>query len=88
MVRRRWKPKNQDQEKCRPLGKASQRGWVCHLRMIFWQKDKLLRFEGGLGPLQDMAVQGKMDWKIESAEKGASRLVLTCQVWGPLSASF
>jgi len=67
--------------------KLPQRGWVCHLRLIFWQKNKLLRFEGGLGPLQGTAVQGKMDWKIESAEKGASRLVLTYQVWGPPSAS-
>ena len=45
-------------------------GGVRHLTVIHVSPGKLIRFEGGLGPLQTMAVAGSMSWKFEPADKG------------------
>ena len=42
---------------------------------------KELRFEGALGPLQTMAAQGRMIWKIEAAESG-NKVTFTYKVFG------
>ena len=56
-------------------------GHVEHLRIIYFSPGKGLRFEGALGPLQTMAVQGRMVWKIEALEIG-SKVSFTYHVFG------
>jgi hypothetical protein len=56
-------------------------GRVEHLRIIYFSPGKELRFDGALGPLQTMAVQGRMIWKIEPAEAG-STITFTYKVFG------
>jgi uncharacterized protein YndB with AHSA1/START domain len=48
------------------------RGGVQHMSVVFASPGKLLRFEGGLGPLQSMAVAGVMTWTFTPAEKGTT----------------
>jgi hypothetical protein len=47
-------------------------GFVRHLTVINAMPGKLLRLEGGLGPLQGMAVSGIMTWTFKPAEKGTT----------------
>lgn len=56
-------------------------GFVEHLRIVYLAPGKEIRFEGGLGPLQTMPVQGRMIWKIEPAE-GGSTISFSYQVFG------
>lgn len=42
-----------------------------HMRVIFAQPPKMLRLNGGLGPLQEFAVTGSMTWTIEAAGGGS-----------------
>lgn len=56
-------------------------GRVEHLRIIYLAPGKELRFDGALGPLQTMAVQGRMVWKIEAMENG-SKVTFTYKVFG------
>lgn len=56
-------------------------GDVEHLRLIFFSPGNELRFDGALGPLQAMAVQGRMLWKIEDHEEG-STITFTYHVFG------
>ena len=56
-------------------------GVVEHLRLIYVAPGSELRFDGALGPLQTMAVQGRMIWKIEPAEHG-SKITFTYHVHG------
>jgi len=56
-------------------------GRVEHLRIIYFSPGKELRFDGALGPLQAMAAQGRMVWKIELAESGNS-VIFTYKVFG------
>ena len=56
-------------------------GNVEHLRIIYFAPGKEVRFDGALGPLQTMAVQGRMIWKIEALEKG-SKVIFTYHVFG------
>lgn len=56
-------------------------GRVEHLRIISFSPGRELRFDGALGPLQAMAVQGRMVWKIEPAESG-STVTFTYKVFG------
>jgi hypothetical protein len=57
-------------------------GRVEHLRIIYLAPGSEIRFEGALGPLQTMAVQGRMIWKIEAAEGGGSKVTFTYHVFG------
>ena len=56
-------------------------GRVEHLRIIYLEPGKEIRFDGALGPLQSMAVDGRMIWKIEPREEG-SRVSFTYKVFG------
>jgi len=56
-------------------------GRVEHLRIIYFSPGKELRFDGALGPLQTMATQGRMIWKIEATENG-STVSFTYRVFG------
>ena len=56
-------------------------GHVEHLRIIYLAPGSEIRFSGALGPLQSMAVDGRMLWKIESTE-GGSRVTFTYHVFG------
>jgi hypothetical protein len=48
------------------------RGSVEHMRVVFAEAGKTLRLDGGLGPLQAMAVTGVLTWTLTPAEKGTS----------------
>ena len=56
-------------------------GRVEHLRLIYFAPDRELRFNGALGPLQTLPVQGRMMWKIEAIESG-SEIRFTYHVFG------
>jgi uncharacterized protein YndB with AHSA1/START domain len=56
-------------------------GFVEHLRIIYLAPGSEIRFDGALGPLQGMAAQGRMIWKIEGLETG-SRVTFTYHVFG------
>lgn len=56
-------------------------GFVEHMRVINAQRGKLLRFDGGLGPLQDMPARSVMD--VSFAPDGAgARVTMTYSVGG------
>jgi uncharacterized protein YndB with AHSA1/START domain len=56
-------------------------GHVEHLRLIYLAPGSEIRFSGALGPLQTMAVDGRMLWNIEAAE-GGTRVTFTYHVFG------
>jgi len=73
-------------------GKA---GGVEHLRIIYINPPHELRFDGSLGPLQSMALQGRMIWTVEAAEAGTtpettpgSTITFTYMVHGALKGGF
>ncbi len=45
-------------------------GFVRHLEVIHMQPNKRVVFSGGLGPLQDQPVVGKLIWQFEVLEQG------------------
>ena len=49
-------------------------GSVEHLRVVFASPGRLLRMQGGLGPLQAMAVQGTMEFRLEGVTDEQTRL--------------
>lgn len=56
-------------------------GFAEHLRIVYLAPGSEIRFEGALGPLQTMAVQGRMTWKIKGIETG-SEVTFTYHVFG------
>ena len=56
-------------------------GFVEHLRIIYLAPGREIRFDGALGPLQGMPVNGRMIWRIDAAELG-STVFFTYQVFG------
>lgn len=56
-------------------------GRVEHLRIIYLAPGREIRFDGALGPLQTMAVDGRMIWKIDPMETG-SKISFTYMVFG------
>lgn len=56
-------------------------GFVEHLHVIYLAPGKEIRFSGALGPLQTMAVDGRMLWKIDATE-GGSQITFTYHVFG------
>lgn len=60
----------------RPQGcfceKLPGQGFVRHLTVIQALPGKLLRLEGGLGPLQGIAAAGIMTWRFQPADKGTT----------------
>lgn len=45
---------------------------VQHMQVLWASKDHLLRLQGGLGPLQDMAVQGVMTFSLKPSASGST----------------
>ncbi len=62
-------------------------GRVEHLRIIYLSPGQEIRFDGALGPLQQMAVQGRMIWKIDAVENG-SKVSFTYHVHGFSESGF
>lgn len=62
-------------------------GGVEHLRIIYINPLHELRFDGSLGPLQSMALQGRMIWTIEATETG-STITFTYMIHGALQGGF
>lgn len=56
-------------------------GVVCHMQVVFVQPGKMIRLTGGLGPLQELGVQGAMTWSVKESDEG-SEFVLTYNVVG------
>lgn len=56
-------------------------GSVRHLQVVFAAPGRMLRLQGGLGPLQGLAATGSMSWNLHAAEVG-TRLELTYHVVG------
>jgi hypothetical protein len=57
------------------------RGYVRHLRLIYIDPGKMIRMEGGLGPLQQYAVNGIMTMEIKNVSD-SSKVSLTYTVGG------
>jgi hypothetical protein len=47
-------------------------GGVRHMTVVYAEPGKLIRFAGGLGPLQALAVAGTMSWTFSPAGKGTT----------------
>lgn len=56
-------------------------GSVQHLQVVFADKNRLLRLRGALGPLQEMAVDGVMNWEIVQGKDG-SQITMSYRVFG------
>lgn len=61
-------------------------GQVEHMRVVYLQLGKAMRWHGGMGPLQALPVTGVMDWSVEPRELG-SRLTLRYRVGGVFGQS-
>ncbi|MGA9828898.1 MAG: hypothetical protein WBQ57_11300, partial [Rhodanobacteraceae bacterium] len=57
-------------------------GSVEHGRVIMVLKDRLLRLDAGLGPLQELALKGILSFQIISDDAGATRLEIDYRVNG------
>ena len=64
--------------------KLADGGSVQHARVIFAQPGKLLRLDGALGPLQDMAVSGVLSFNLAPDGPG-TRINMTYRVAGVLA---
>jgi len=62
-------------------------GGVEHLRIIYLNPGVEIRFDGALGPLQTLAVQGRMVWKIAAVGTGSS-ITFTYRVHGAMEGGF
>src|SRR6185295_10652028 len=59
-------------------------GGVEHARVVFVKKDEILRLNGALGPLQEIALTGILTFALKPTEKG-SRLEVTYRASGDSS---
>ncbi|NNC55111.1 MAG: SRPBCC domain-containing protein, partial [Pseudomonadales bacterium] len=66
---------------CERLDKG---GSVQHMQVVFAAPGKLLRMQGGLGPLQSLGASGSLAWHLH-AEDGGTRLELRYNVAGYLA---
>lgn len=64
--------------------KLSEGGSVQHARVVFAQPGKLLRLDGALGPLQDMAVTGVLTFALAPDGPG-TRITATYRVSGAIT---
>lgn len=53
-----------------------------HLTVTFVDPGKTLRMVGGLGPLQGMGLSGVVEFRLEPAEGGGTRITLYCRSGG------
>lgn len=63
-------------------------GASAHLMVVRVETQRLLRLEGGLGPLQGHPVRGLMDFSLAAGEDGGTRLTLDYRVAGPLDGNW
>jgi hypothetical protein len=63
-------------------------GSVEHMRVIFIQPGRLIRLQGGLGPLQEMGLAGTMTWSVQPGTEGISRIEWKYTVHGYLEGGF
>lgn len=70
-----------DLEKHAFLEKLPGGGFVRHLEIVYYDPAKLLRLSGGLGPLQEMGVQGALTFKCEQ-QNGSTQITLVYHVHG------
>jgi hypothetical protein len=59
----------------------NERGFVEHLRVVFVTPGKMIRLQGGLGPLQEMGAYGMMTLKFEAAAQ-STQVTLNYAVTG------
>lgn len=57
-------------------------GAIEHMRVVYAQPGKMLRAQGGLGPLQALGVAGSLTWQIKPAAGGGSEVVQRYVVGG------
>ncbi|HUL71690.1 MAG TPA: SRPBCC family protein [Vicinamibacterales bacterium] len=69
---------------CEKLGNG---GGVSHMTVAFADPGRLLRFRGGLGPLQSMAATGALTWEFKAAGDGTD-VTWTYAVTGYLPGGF
>ncbi|MDX1555778.1 MAG: SRPBCC domain-containing protein [Xanthomonadales bacterium] len=62
-------------------------GGVEHLRIVYLAPGKEIRFDGALGPLQSMAVNGRMIWTIATGDDSTS-ITFTYHVMGFMDGGF
>ncbi len=62
-------------------------GAVEHLRIIYFVPNEIIKFDGALGPLQNMALQGRMNWQIKPSEAGTT-ISFKYMVHGHLASGF
>jgi len=62
-------------------------GGVEHMRVLYLKTDEMMRWGGGLGPLQGTGVSGSMTWRVSRAGDG-SKLELTYVVGGFMPGGF
>jgi uncharacterized protein YndB with AHSA1/START domain len=61
-------------------------GGVRHMQVVYVKPPELLRFEGGLGPLQEQSLTGMMTWKLAVAGEGCA-LEVVYRVAGAVDGS-
>jgi len=64
---------------CEHLPKS--KGGVAHMRVIYVDPGSLIRFEGGLGPMQQTGAAGHLTWAV-AAKGGATEVTWTYDVGG------
>ncbi len=57
-------------------------GSVAHMSVVFVERDATLRMVGGLGPLQALAVNGSMTFRLAATDGGGTRLEYVYAVGG------
>lgn len=57
-------------------------GSVEHMRVVYVAPGKAIRMRGGLGPLQEMGVEGAMTWTLTSTVGGGTQITLDYAVGG------
>lgn len=58
-------------------------GSVRHMQVVYVEKNNTLRLQGGLGPMQEQAIDGVMTWELLLGKDG-TQLTLTYRVHGYL----
>ncbi len=53
-----------------------------HMRVVYVQPGSVIRFSGGLGPLQEIGATGALTWSFESLADGLTRIRWRYQVHG------
>ncbi len=62
--------------------KLANNGGVRHLQIVYLDPGKVVRFTGGLGPFQAMAVTGALTIEFKPAAEGSTTLTLTYTIGG------